>query len=231
VPADPIALIHLPRTGGNSLREAAAAKLGRRMFYLKAAGDVLPEHVSQIPEDVSLIMGHMNHGLHRYRPVRYATVLRDPIQRALSDYQLWRVRRASRDQSAPFDGPDTIGRPYIRKERADNVQTRMLAGVYLAEAMICAMDALELVKRNLEAFHLVGFTADLPGVARSLGLETPPRLNRYVRDFELTPSQMGALWDQNRADLALFDWALKRFGGHDLYQIEPETFHETPEVN
>jgi hypothetical protein len=108
-----------------------------------------------------VFQGHMPFGLHRVLPqsVSYITVLRDPVDRGISEYYyaLSRVvhpehrsiKRLSLDE-------------YIRATPYANVQTKMLAGQDSGYDFLsgdCTTETLRLAKQNLdEHFSLVGLT-------------------------------------------------------------------------
>jgi hypothetical protein len=87
------AFVHVPKTGGMTLHAILTRQL-RGIFAesideAKAAIAALTEaEVAQL----ELIAGHVPYGVHEFiqRPVRYVTMLRDPVQRVVSHY--WFVR-------------------------------------------------------------------------------------------------------------------------------------------
>ena len=91
--------LHLPKTGGSSLREFLKAKCGHENYYQtywsKATGLGDRGQVNQfiaLPQEerdrFDLIMGHFSYGLHRFlsRPCVYVTLLRNPLERFCSFY-------------------------------------------------------------------------------------------------------------------------------------------------
>ena len=92
--------LHLPKTGGSSLREFLKAKCGHEKYYEiywnEAAGlrgkDYLNKFIALPREErdrFDLILGHFPYGLHRFlsRPCVYVTLLRNPLERFCSFYQ------------------------------------------------------------------------------------------------------------------------------------------------
>ena len=91
--------LHLPKTGGSSLREFLKAKCGHKNYYQtywsEATGlgdrDYLNQFIALPQEErdrFDLIMGHFSYGLHRFlsRPCVYVTLLRNPLERFCSFY-------------------------------------------------------------------------------------------------------------------------------------------------
>ena len=103
--------LHLPKTGGSSLREFLKAKCGHENYYgiywNEAAGlrerDYINKFIALPQEErdhFDLIVGHFGYGLHRFlsRPCVYVTLLRNPLERFCSFYlQLLRHHPRSRE--------------------------------------------------------------------------------------------------------------------------------------
>jgi len=204
--AAPLAFIHLPRTAGNSLAQAIQAAYGGRAGRVHASDDVPEPMLARLAPDVAIIHGHMNHGIHRRIPVRYATVLREPIERCLSHFGLFRVQQQAQGRTVGFD-------EFLRRKYASNLQCGMLSGLF-RRGPLQAGPALDLARAHLESFHVVGFFDRLDEFAHRLGLQTPlPHMNSYRSEFEPTAEQLEELRRINSADLQLYDWARKHFAG------------------
>ena len=92
--------LHLPETGGSSLRNFLLDKSGREncyaIYWKRATGQSERDCVNQfiaLPQEerdrFDLILGHCFYGLHRFlsRPCVYVTLLRNPLERFCSCYQ------------------------------------------------------------------------------------------------------------------------------------------------
>lgn len=94
-PSLPLYSIHIPKCGGTSFRTALEGWFGDRFFihYFQQA-DRPPERIDALPG--SCVHGHFNRtkglGLLDYYPdARQAiTVLRDPLEAAVSNYHFWK---------------------------------------------------------------------------------------------------------------------------------------------
>lgn len=89
--------VHMPKAGGSTLQEII-----QRQYPLAATFDIHGESVETVQssvdrlrrmpeqerEKIACVKGHIPFGIHRWlpRPPLYATMLRDPIQRTVSDY-------------------------------------------------------------------------------------------------------------------------------------------------
>ena len=100
-PEVPLYSIHIPKCGGTSFRKALEGWFGERFFihYFQAA-DAPPERIEVRPG--SCVHGHFNRkkgfGLLDYYPDarQVITVLRDPLETAVSNYFFWKDKARAR---------------------------------------------------------------------------------------------------------------------------------------
>lgn len=93
MPYDSVFFLHLPKTGGTTMRRILDRQYRHARRYEIGAdvtGDIRTFRARRwdaagAPE---LVQGHMSYGLHRFVPgsSAYVTLLREPLRRALSDY-------------------------------------------------------------------------------------------------------------------------------------------------
>jgi hypothetical protein len=218
--------VHIPKTGGISLRETLLASYASdRVFRIlhpiddqnTLAGKPLADRAR-----LELVEGHMYYGVHELipRPCTYITILREPVARIRSFYSY--VRRNdwhhlyARIQHERLSLADCI-RVGLTVE-LDNFMTRALTGLHnihvpfggVTEAMFHEARA------HLDSCAVVGTTDRLPlmyaMLARVLGLPaaTPPHLNSS------TPEELGAdpddelraqIAEHNRFDHLLYEHA------------------------
>jgi hypothetical protein len=133
--------------------------------------------VRENPHDELAIWGHVPFGLHRIipGPTRYFTILRDPVDRAVSAYHYAR----SVDQRG-FDHPDAAAAKrmsmleFLAQPDQRDVQTRYLAGrrwhrlSRRVRNPIVDRLMLTTARRHLNHMALVGHQHDLPRLLRQV---------------------------------------------------------------
>jgi Sulfotransferase family len=173
-----------------------------------------------------LIQGHMYFGLHHFIPraSTYITLLRHPVERALSFY--YYARRTSYHylypllNTEPVDLKTLLARNLTTELRND--QTRMLAGdEWRDPERVATRATLELAQANLRNhFRVVGlleeFDASLVLLYRAFGWQ----LRCYVKenvakekpsDLSLDAETRRLLEEANSLDLELYEYARKLF--------------------
>ncbi len=128
-----IIFIHIPKAAGSSLIESLIAPnvddlrhVGNLRSYLKN-------------RDADGVRGHNPYGFHYFtrRPVKYITVLRDPVERAVSWYYfikgLVRTDLWKRHRLRDYADSVTLVEFYENPELS-NLQTRQLAGLFYHKA-------------------------------------------------------------------------------------------------
>ncbi len=164
-----IVFIHVPKTAGTTLK--TILRLQHPDLLVRNVGNVLKDYdkaleyvqragqrVSADPRNFAL-KAHMPFGFHRYFPpdARYITFLRDPIERAISNYYHEARKLIQRDQVPLLARPEDIlasKRPHL-----DNLQTRFLSGAENPFTVAATNDLLEHAKENLrDRFTFVGIT-------------------------------------------------------------------------
>lgn len=189
--------IHIPRTGGTTISAAISARFGERQQWVKWSDTDLGGLAKIIRPDALIVHGHMPVGLHRYMPIRYATLLRHPVERFVSNYRLYCVQKRSRGITPePFEG-------YCRQPERANVICKALLGQWevrdpLDGSAPAAMDALRL-------FEFVGFLDDVAPFLSQLGLQAGAPLN--AMDLAVDDLDLDLAGQVNREDLALYEWA------------------------
>lgn len=228
---------HLPKTAGTSIVAAFSSAFGESADL---AG-VSNMHFQTVRSAGSrrLLAGHL-----WFAPGEtladgwyYCTLLRDPIDRFLSQYWFYRAfaRQLPRDPDGGILSPDLQVRaagtleleefleqddPRIKRSFT-NVQAVHFAQRVCNDPQILAGKAmLDAAIEALEEYDLVGAFEDLQGfvdaACRDLGLESVelPRLNvtpERRRPVDTPKHLLRQLRLANEVDLDLYDWARKRF--------------------
>ena len=238
-----VLFMHIPKTGGLTFGDILLREYGRGRFEIISGrgperreailrfletGEPLPPHLvdrdpiqrflefpPQRRAELRAIMGHFSFGLHEAveRPATYVTLIRDPIDRALSSYQ----HRVVRQRFA-------LGlEEYIRSERdtaIQNGQVRRIAGLRARDRPPDA-ETLATAKRHIEEhFSVVGLTErfdeSLLLCARAFGWRKLAyrRQNEgraRPRKEDLAPDLLSILERTNELDRELLEFARERF--------------------
>jgi hypothetical protein len=182
-PGHPLVFVHIPKAAGTTfgriLRHHYGAHFERidqfRRDELQRTA-ARGERPSLELAGVQAVTGHVAFGLleRLFPDGLFMTILRDPVERTLSQYEymLHRVGRPWDHETLPpptadLTIDDALGRGYV----LDNLQTRMLCGLTTPSDPLPA-DALERAKRNLsERFRYVGTTERFAEFLALLNLE------------------------------------------------------------
>jgi Galactose-3-O-sulfotransferase len=217
-----IIFLHLPRTGGVTLR---------RTLKWKYAPDVLnfetltkqAESFGEVPlserRNLRVLTGHLHYGVHDYIPQRceYITLLREPIARVVSYYYyILGHPRHWRHAELVRSGMNLDEFVRTSAERGvENDQTRMLSGRGAGEldARSLGRKALDDAKRNLERFLVVGLTERFDEsfilIRRALGWKLPLYVTANVstRPKPAGETAVELIRERNQLDLELHEHA------------------------
>ena len=201
------------------------------------------------------ILGHVSFGVHELLPqpgeCKYVTVLRDPVERVIDEYEYIRrtrqhflhdqVRRMTLKDFAATglaNGTQNGQTKYLTQSRWSSLPSSDRA----TEPMPSLTDgALEQAKRNLEQhFLVVGLTEELDAtlllMKRRLGWtlpfyagKAPPPPPPQSLRSTVSPDAVRAIEKHNALDMQLYDWSRRRFeqavwGTGLLFQAELRGF-------
>ncbi|MFC0470043.1 sulfotransferase family 2 domain-containing protein [Halalkalibacter kiskunsagensis] len=207
--------LHTPKTGGTTLRKIITKnyKNSSHNVYLDE-----PKRKRKLKylnqKNVSCIQGHFPFGIHKYlsKPCDYITMLRDPIDRVISEYYF--IRRGTRHRLHQQVMKMSLDQ-YLRRSESINLQTRYLSG---ATGPVTRKD-LEIAKKHIQNhFAVVGitemFNESLFLMKKKLGwrdisyekqnvTKTRPSLN------QISDSTLIELEKHNKLDIELYNFAKK----------------------
>ncbi|MEH7238304.1 sulfotransferase family 2 domain-containing protein [Bacillus sp. JJ1562] len=145
--------MHIPKTGGTTLKNIIQKQYRKQDVWLHMEKDMNPKMEQKNIEQLKCVGGHCWHGIHAHfdRPYKYFTMLRNPIDRVISEYY-YILERPS--HKAYLEVKNMNLEQFIHRFpiKSSNQQTRRLSG------NIHKPD-LEVAKRNIEAdFAVVGLS-------------------------------------------------------------------------
>lgn len=241
-----VVFLHIPKTAGISFRRMLKQRLllwppwkyfesREALRYIRVGGfaERLAGLESTAPEGrraVKYWEGHFGYGIHELfaGPVSYLTLVRDPVERALSTYRHLQRPEVARRHGVPR-GIDLAGFIDLRRNWGglhghyfDNCQVRYLGGergrpidVPFGE---CTDGMLQTALERLESMPFVGiveqFDESVAVLQEFLGVRFP-----YYRRSNVSPDPRGEVPDDaealagahNRLDRVLYDAATRRF--------------------
>lgn len=225
--------VHLPKCAGTSLNRIIEWEYGPRhvfsidpSFFRWSYRRLLhcdPKRLSRI----KAFQGHMPFGLHRHllQPSTYLTILRNPIERGISEYYYARSRIVH-PQHAMMKHLSLeqymLETPYL------NVQTKLLAGMdpgYDFLAGDCTLDTLARAKDNLSTFAIVGLaerfneTLALAKIRLGWRLRSYARFNvtaRRPKTCEVPVRVRDLIADRYKFDMKLYEYGTRLF--HDTVE-------------
>lgn len=223
--------LHLPKTAGTSFNTYLTREFGRRHVLHTPNADIRDGSATylalppQRQAAVRLVRGHILHGLHTHvdRPVRYFTLLRDPLSRLRSYYNHIASEAAMRpDLSTPWfdavrDWTDAESFVARSARQSDNYMVRALSGVRFPRGG-CTDEILAQAIANLDSMAAFGIHERLNEsaclIAADMGFRALPVLTRTKSGnpprIRLTETDEAFLRDLNRYDVALYAHACRR---------------------
>lgn len=235
-----IIFMHLHRTGGTTF-----LKLLDNIYAASETYTIDGRHFresaiefSQLPENqrkkYRLIKGHLFWGFHRFCPdeTTYITILRHPLQRAISQYY-WHLRP---ECFYPIS-PDTTLAEFLESGRfisADNGMTRFIAGKDREDVAYgkCSPEMLDLAKNNFQRYFLAFglteyFDESLILFKRLFGWQKFPfyqKKNVHQQKsgrHELSSRENEVLLRYNHYDIELYEYARQLFEDRLLKEGQP----------
>lgn len=235
-----IAFVHVPKTAGTTLNsilshqyaaEQTFEVMMRGMSWIKPRSSLIPKPLIQFsklrrlkfalkpPHSVRLVSGHFDMSLRNRLPAdtQYFTLLRDPIERAISHYHHY--RRMTDDAIHPLAMRSTLAK-WVSEcglVEMDNGQTRRFAGEMNLPCGRVTPQMLERAKANLAThFTVVGLTERFDEtlmllqqafnwstygfLSRNIGKNRPPR-------SQVDDATLAVIAQCNHYDLILYQYA------------------------
>lgn len=239
-------LHHVPKAAGSSLnrvidRQYPASQVltigGPDRFMSVSEFKDLPEPQRQ---RLVCLRGHIPFGLHPFmpQPCAYITLLRDPVERAISLFYFALTSRTHKQHHRVVTQELSISDcvRLLHSSGQSNQQTRAISGVTWVLAERSASEMLDVAKQNLSQRFIVAelverFDESLMLVKRSLGWK-----RIYYRQQNVTPDRpprseipeddLSLIRELNRLDTELYTYAQELF----RERVESESWALEPEV-
>ena len=235
---------HIPKTAGTSLRDmlrgrmilTSPSSLGHwnlahalpTIHPYERRFEALSELDSRQRRKVRLVYHHGGFGMHECfeQPCVYLTVVREPINRAISAYYYMRKLYAAEGTSFDDSLEEMItGGKFYDPFYYDNLQVRLLAANDRTRDAMggapCTPETLEMAKRNVEKFvPVVGLTEQFDAyvllLAKHFGWNFPyyasMNINKAPERREKPSAELlDVLRERNSFDLEFYEWMQQRF--------------------
>ncbi|GJL81546.1 MAG: hypothetical protein DHS20C01_11800 [marine bacterium B5-7] len=192
--------------------------------------------------EIQLLMGHMSFGLHEYFEgnVKYVTMLRDPVERVLSEYRFLKtnIRHPFHSTVAPMSLPQYLDSDFTGQ--SSNGQTRLLCGSHVAGKVGIAgrepldQSSVERALENIDKHFVIAgiqeqFEESLLLLSGRLGWRIWPfYLTRNMSNHKSEAKAMSQpddavrsmIEERNTLDISLYRSVVERLG-RDIAAAEP----------
>lgn len=225
-PDDAVIFLHVPKTAGTTLNRLIEWEYPVRQMYsvdpvlFKWSSNHLRKYSAARLKGFRMFKGHMLFGLHEIlpQPATYITVLREPVDRVLSafyfmrTYKLhplyWKMRREKWTLE-----------DFIHRSPRTNVQCKIIAGAEYEKP--CTEEICARAMSNIEQhFSVVGLSERFEESLALMKLRYGWKLASYSsfnvtrarpKKRDLPQSTLDLIREKNSYDVALYDFAAKRF--------------------
>lgn len=230
---------HIPKAAGSTMVAIICSEFGERQILIRGRmkADKWTAQLGELRPGIRAIVGHSRYGVHRHVPVpcRYFTILRDPVERAISLYSYIRNTPAHPCHADVMSGRLGLV-DYSRRKR--DIQTKYVAGSTAAGAEVIDDAELDRARHHLEfkyeAFGLAEeFAKSVLLFTQAFGWKlrgyrsrnvTPDRIARAT----LAPDVLDGIRSVNELDLQLHEFARQLF--HQRVAAQPPEFERQLEA-
>ena len=223
--------LHIPKASGTTLHRIIERQYEPTAVFT-IDGTRVQESVDEFKklpearrEKVRVLKGHMHFGLHRYlpRPSTYITIVRDPVDRVISNYY-YVLRTPGHRLYHEVKFRHMSLKDYVCSRinpQLDNGQTRLLSGVEGRAIGECSTEMLEIAQKNLQSFFsIVGlserFDETLILLKRAFGWRIPFYVkanvtrNRPLKE-DISKDTLNLIEEYNELDIELYRYVIEMF--------------------
>lgn len=220
--------IHIPKTGGSCVRTVLARNYGNGEIFgfdgpVKAWRHFL-ETKDGYTSKTRMLHGHVPYGVADglAREARYATILRDPISRLVSDYLFALTPESGYHGDVVKSAMSFRDFCFGMNNLLSNAQSKWIAGIHPLEGVdIDENDLRERALRALSQYHVVGINEYLPEtmllMARCFGWKPPVFHSVNISPMSgalraaLTEKIRSEIAKNNAVDIEIYGIARRRF--------------------
>lgn len=250
-----VIFLHIPKAAGSTMRKIINreySKYSNDSVYLFDGSNIESsiEKFKRLPKKdrnkIKILKGHMSYGYHEYfdNECEYFTLLRDPIDRVISDFY-YILEQPSHSRYEKVKKGSMSLYDYLKSKMSvamSNAQTRLVAGYLSGAGDVkkedlpfgkCTEETLLEAEENLKEFSVVGLTErfdeTLILLKRAFGWKTPyyTRANvtkKRPKKREISQESIRLIKDYNKYDIELYEYGKKLFDeqiedyGHSFYK-------------
>jgi hypothetical protein len=226
-----IIFLHIPKAAGTTLNRIMERQFEPTAIFTIDGSRTQEsiEEFKKLPkaqrEKIRVLRGHMHFGLHEHlpQPSTYITILRDPVDRTISNYYFV-LRNPNHRLHYEVKSRHMTLKDYVSSRvnpQLDNGQTRLLSGVEGRAFGECSTEMLEIAKKNLEEFFsIVGlverFDETLILLKRAFGWRIPFYIKENITRSrpikgDILKLTLNLIEEYNELDIDLYRYATEMF--------------------
>ncbi len=225
-----IIFLHIPKTGGSTLH-GIINRQHKRGQWFDVVNDRKVSEFAELSDEkkakIKVLKGHMAFGHHKdfLQPesVKYITMLRDPVERIISNYYFILQLEGHHTHKAIVENNYSIA-DYVSSgiiANSENAQVRLLSGDNYVQHGECTREMLEQAKEHLDKyFAVVGINKKydefLMLLQQYFGWKMPYYASvnvtkKRIKREALTADELTVIRKYNALDTELFEYAEQRF--------------------
>ncbi|KAN0037536.1 hypothetical protein ACTFIV_002887 [Dictyostelium citrinum] len=217
----PYLFLHIPKCGGTTMYVHFSKHF--KVGTLQQWAHPNPTEYKKVQDSKNFIIGHFEMGIHlilnekEQKTYNYMTMLRDPVDRVISNY--FYHKHSPGDPQHIIARDNSIGNWLIKSPRGNNEMTRVLSGITIKEEPVPTNETFNMALYHLRSMKFVGITEKYSESLALLkfytGLDNPNVSEKLkslkFRPTGITPDIIEKIKKRNWMDILLYEEALKMF--------------------